>query len=183
MLHDNRTGRVTGIRWVPSVNFDERPKGTRVNALVVHCISLPPGEYGGQNVERFFCNSLDCDAHPYFEHIRGLRVSAHFLIKRGGEMTQFVSTLDRAWHAGRSTLAGTGEVNDFSIGVELEGLDDDEYADAQYHALARLTRTLMAAYPEIGPDRVVGHSDIAPERKTDPGSRFDWGRFRRDIGL
>lgn len=171
------------MRWMPSVNFDERPIGARVNALVVHCISLPPGEYGGENVERFFCGSLDCDAHPYFEHVRGLRVSAHFLIKRGGEMTQFVSTLDRAWHAGRSTLAGTAEVNDFSIGVELEGLDDDEYTDAQYRALAQLTRTLMAAYPEIGPGRVVGHSDIAPERKTDPGPRFDWRRFRRDIGL
>ena len=167
---------------MPSVNFDDRPKGVRVNALVVHCISLPPGQYGGDNVERFFCNSLDCDAHPYFEQIRGLRVSAHFLIKREGAVIQFVSTLDRAWHAGRSTLAGTSEVNDFSIGVELEGLDDDLYTDAQYRALSRLTRTVMGAYPEIGVERIVGHSDIAPGRKADPGPQFDWRRFTRDIG-
>lgn len=181
MLHDNRTGRVTGVRWVPSTNFDERPEGVRVNALVIHCISLPPGEYGGGNIEQFFCNALDCNAHPYFEQIRGLRVSAHFLIDRDGEPTQFVSTLDRAWHAGRSMLGGAAEVNDFSIGVELEGLDHEEYTDAQYRTLAALTRALMAAYPEIGDERIVGHSDIAPQRKTDPGPYFDWHRFRRDI--
>lgn len=182
MRHDNRTGRVTGGSWLPSPNFDDRPKGVRVNALVIHCISLPPGEYGGDAVERFFCNRLDCGAHPYFDQIRGMRVSAHFLIKRSGTLIQFVSTLDRAWHAGRSMLEGVPEVNDFSIGIELEGIDDDEYAETQYRTLATLARTLIAAYPEIGTSRIVGHCDIAADRKTDPGPRFDWQRFHRDIG-
>ena len=182
MQHDNRTGRVTGATWVPSPNFDHRPVGARVNALVIHGISLPPGEYGGGEIEGFFCNRLDHDAHPYFDRIRGMRVSAHFLIKRDGQLLQFVSTLERAWHAGRSALEGVSGVNDFSIGVELEGTDEDEYTDAQYRDLARLARTLLEAYPEIDSGRIVGHCDVAPDRKTDPGPHFDWPRLRRDIG-
>lgn len=183
MQHDNRTGRVTGARWIPSPNCDERPAGTRINALVIHCISLPPGRYGGGHVERFFCNRLDHDEHPYFEQIRGMRVSAHFLITRAGELIQFVSTLQRAWHAGRSLLDGASDVNDFSIGVELEGVDDDGFAEAQYATLAPLTAALVAAYPEIHGGRIVGHCDVAPERKTDPGPGFDWQRYRRDAGI
>jgi AmpD protein len=183
MRHDNRTGRVIESSWIPSANFDARPPGTRINALVIHCISLPPGKYGGDDIERFFCNCLDHDAHPYFERIRGMRVSSHFLIRRDGGLVQFVSTLDRAWHAGRSMLDGVPEVNDFSIGVELEGVDHGEYTDAQYRTLAQLTCVLIAVYPEIGCGRIVGHSDIAPERKTDPGPYFDWPRFHRDVGV
>jgi len=181
MHHDNRTGRIAGIRWTPSANFDERPARTRIDALVIHCISLPPGRYGGEEIEHFFCNRLDHGAHAYFEEIRGLRVSAHFLIKRDGAAIQFVSTLDRAWHAGRSELEGVSEVNDYAIGIELEGTDDDVYTDAQYETLAGLTRALMASYPGITPKRIVGHCDVAPGRKTDPGPCFDWDRFYRDI--
>lgn len=182
MQHDNRTGRVHGTLWVPTTNFDERPCGTRVDALVIHCISLPPGCYGGDEIERFFCNRLDHGTHEYFDHIRDLRVSAHFLVKRDGETLQFVSTLDRAWHAGRSALHGVPEVNDFSIGIELEGVDDDGFTSIQYDRLATLTRALTKAYPGIEAGRMVGHSDIAPGRKTDPGPFFDWGRFLRDAG-
>jgi len=183
MHHDNRTGRVAGARWAPSPNFDERPDGVRINALVIHCISLPPGRYGGGEIERFFCNRLDHGAHPYFEEIRGVHVSAHFLVSRAGEAVQFVSTLQRAWHAGRSALHGTPEVNDFSIGIELEGVDDGGYTDAQYDTLVSLTRALLEAFPEIGRDRVVGHSGVAPDRKTDPGPGFDWPRFRNAAGI
>lgn len=182
MQHDNRTGRVAGARWVPSPNFDDRPAGIRINAVVIHCISLPPGRYGGGEIEQFFCNRLDHHAHPYFEQIRGMRVSAHFLITRAGEPVQFVSTLHRAWHAGRSELDGVAEVNDFSIGIELEGVDDDGFTTAQYETLSPLTVSLMAAFPEISGARMVGHCDVAPGRKADPGPGFDWQRFRRDVG-
>lgn len=182
MQHDNRTGRVAEARWTPSPNFDDRPVGARISVLVIHCISLPPGCYGGGEIERLFCNRLDHHAHPYFEEIRGMRVSAHFLIRRDGGLVQFVSTLNRAWHAGRSAFHGKEEVNDFSIGIELEGVDDDGYADAQYRTLAPLTVALMAGYPEITARRLVGHCDIAPGRKTDPGPWFDWQRYFRDIG-
>jgi AmpD protein len=181
MQHDNRTGLVTGARWTPSPNFDERPPGCRVDALVIHCISLPPGCYGGGEIERFFCNCLDHDAHAYFNEIRGVKVSSHFLIERDGEVIQFVSTLDRAWHAGRSSLQGVAEVNDYSVGIELEGSDDDIFTEDQYRVLSRLARALMTAYPGIQSGRVVGHSDVAPGRKTDPGPHFDWPRFRRAI--
>ncbi|MBS1269076.1 MAG: 1,6-anhydro-N-acetylmuramyl-L-alanine amidase AmpD [Gammaproteobacteria bacterium] len=180
MQHNNRTGRLSGAKWVPSMNYDERPLGVRIDAVVIHCISLPPGQYGGDDIERFFCNRLDHGTHPYFERIRGVRVSAHFLIKRKGELVQFVSTLKRAWHAGRSVLDGTADANNFSIGVELEGVDDDVYTDFQYRSLASLTRALMAAFPGIDKQRIAGHCDIAPDRKTDPGPMFDWKRFHRD---
>lgn len=181
MRHDNRTGRVTGARWVPSMNCDRRPEGTRVDALVIHCISLPPGRYGGNEIERFFCNRLDHGAHEYFQQIRDLRVSSHFLVKRDGAVVQFVSTLDRAWHAGRSELGGVPEVNDYSIGVELEGVDHDGFEEPQYAGLASLARALREAYPGITPARMVGHCDVAPGRKTDPGPYFEWERFYRDV--
>lgn len=183
MQHDHRTGRVLGAQWISSENFDDRPAGVRVDALVVHCISLPPGCYGGGEIEQFFCNCLDHEAHPYFAEIRGVRVSAHFLVKRDGAAVQFVSTLHRAWHAGRSVLDGVAEVNDYSIGIELEGSEQDAFTDAQYRSLAQLARALVSAYPAITPGRMVGHSDVAPGRKTDPGPGFDWQRFYRDVAL
>jgi len=179
---NNRTGRVDAARWAPSPNFDDRPAGTRISALVIHCISLPPGVYEGDCVERFFLNELDHDAHPYFEQIRDMRVSAHFLIRRSGELIQLVSTLDRAWHAGASSLAGAPAVNDFSIGIELEGVDYAGFAAPQYRALGSLAGALVAAYPQVARDRVVGHCDIAPGRKTDPGPGFEWSRLYRDLG-
>lgn len=159
----------------PSPNADERPPGAAATLLVVHNISLPPGEFGGPHVEHLFGNRLDCDAHPYFDGLRGLRVSAHFFIRRDGELIQFVSADARAWHAGLSSFAGRERCNDFSIGVELEGADDQPFADAQYKALARLTAALRARYPLTD---VAGHEHIAPGRKTDPGPCFDWARYR-----
>lgn len=167
-----------GARWCPSPNFGPRPDGERISLLVVHNISLPPGQFGGDAIERFFCNQLDPSAHPYFETIAGMTVSSHLLIRRDGSPVQFVSLLDRAWHAGRSCFQGEEECNDFSIGIELEGTDDIAYTAAQYRALADLTQKIMVAWPEITPDRVTGHSDIAPGRKTDPGPAFDWACYR-----
>ena len=156
-------------------NFDVRPEGTEISLLVVHNISLPPGEFGGRYIEDLFANRLDCDAHPYFAQLRGLRVSAHFLIRRDGELLQFVSTLDRAWHAGASNFNGRERCNDFSIGIEMEGTDTDDYCDAQYATLAAVTATLLRAHPITD---VCGHQHISPERKTDPGPCFDWMHFR-----
>jgi len=149
-----------------------------VNLLVVHNISLPPGCYGGDEVERFFTNTLDCDTDPWFEEIRGVQVSAHLYVKRSGELLQFVNFADRAWHAGQSCYQGRAECNDFSIGLELEGCDDDAYEDEQYQVLAGVVRALEAAYPGMTANNIVGHCDIAPGRKTDPGAAFDWGRLR-----
>jgi len=155
-------------------NFDARPEGAEISLLVVHNISLPPGEFGGQYIEDLFANRLDCDAHPYFAQLRGLRVSAHFLIRRDGELLQFVSTHDRAWHAGASNFNGRERCNDFSIGIEMEGTDSDEYCDAQYATLAAVTAALLRAHPIAD---VCGHQHISPERKTDPGPCFDWAHF------
>ena len=155
-------------------NFDARPEGTEISLLVVHNISLPPGEFGGRYIEDLFANRLDCDAHPYFAQLRGLRVSAHFLIRRDGELLQFVSTLDRAWHAGASNFNGRERCNDFSIGIEMEGTDTDDYCDAQYATLAAVTAALLRAHPIAD---VCGHQHISPERKTDPGHCFDWAHF------
>jgi AmpD protein len=146
--------------------------------LVVHNISLPPGQFGGPWIEDFFCNRLEVAAHPYFETIAGMQVSSHLLIRRNGSSVQFVSLLERAWHAGRSSFCGVQECNDFSVGIELEGTDDIPYTDAQYESLATVTRMIMAAWPEITLERLTGHCDIAPGRKTDPGSVFNWARFR-----
>lgn len=168
-------GRVAGTRFVASPNFDARPAGETVRLIVIHSISLPPGEFGGEDIARLFCNRLDCDSHPYYERLRGLRVSAHFLIRRSGELLQFVPCTHRAWHAGASSWRGRDRCNDFSVGIELEGADEIPYADPQYAALGALVTALARVYPIEG---VVGHADIAPGRKTDPGPSFDWTRLR-----
>ncbi|KZX78040.1 N-acetyl-anhydromuranmyl-L-alanine amidase [Oleiphilus sp. HI0009] len=170
-------GWLTQVRRLDSPNFNQRPDGSEPSLLVIHNISLPPGVYGGNEVDDFFLNRLDHDMHPFFDEIRGVEVSAHFYIRRDGRVTQFVSCLDRAWHAGVSTFCGRENCNDYSIGVELEGQDDDAFTDAQYESLVHLTRALMDEYPIVSKDNIVGHSDIAPERKTDPGPMFDWNRY------
>ena len=162
------------VRFVESPNQDERPPGTLIELLVVHAISLPPGKFGGSDVEALFLNRLDSAAHPFYASIAGLRVSSHFFVRRDGSCTQFVRCSRRAWHAGESTWRGRARCNDFSIGVELEGADDLPFESAQYESLATLTIALRSAYP-IG--AVVGHSDIAPGRKTDPGPHFDWSHY------
>jgi AmpD protein len=178
MDYSLQQGWLRGARRVPSPNFEPRPRGVAPDLLVIHNISLPPGEYGSDCIERLFTNCLDWDAHPYFTGIRGLEVSAHLLIRRCGEVVQFVSLEDRAWHAGRSCFQGRENCNDFSIGIELEGTDEEPYTDAQYATLAAVTRCLLAAYPGLDSGRITGHSDIAPGRKTDPGPAFDWRRYR-----
>lgn len=170
-----------GSRRVESPNFNRRPDGVAISLLVIHNISLPPGEFGGGEIEAFFCNQLDHAQHPYFEHLSGRHVSAHCLIDRKGTLSQFVSFKDRAWHAGQSCFEGRQNCNDFSIGIELEGTDDRPYTEQQYKCLCILTKLLFIHYPGLNIDRIVGHSDIAPERKTDPGPAFDWDRYRRAL--
>lgn len=170
---------------LPSPNCNERPAGGGIDLLVIHNISLPAGCFGGGHVEALFTNCLDCRAHPDFADLAGLEVSAHLLVDRAGAITQFVSFDRRAWHAGRSCFEGRENCNDFSIGIELEGTDTLPYAPAQYVALAAVTRVLCGRYPALTPARIVGHSDIAPQRKTDPGPAFDWDHYRRllsDVG-
>ena len=169
-------------RQVASPNYDARPEGVEADLIVVHGISLPPGEFGGPWIERLFMNTLPLELHPYFAEIGELRVSSHLLVARDGALTQFVKFTDRAWHAGRSSYRGRPACNDFSIGVELEGLDTLAYEDAQYDTLAQVVAALCDAYPRLSPERLVGHSDISPGRKTDPGPAFDWERARRCIG-
>jgi len=166
-----------GVRHTPSPNFDQRPDAHDVDLLVIHNISLPPGQFGGDAVEAFFLNRLDPSAHPYFAQIAELRVSAHLFIRRDGSVQQFVALDQRAWHAGLSNFCGRERCNDFSIGIELEGTDDTDFDDRQYQALAGLTRQIRRLYPAITRERIVGHSDIAPQRKTDPGPCFDWPRY------
>jgi AmpD protein len=175
---DAATGLLVGVRQVLSPNFDARPPGVKPQLLVVHGISLPPGEFGGPWIDRLFTGALPPEAHPYFKMIEGLRASAHALIRRDGEIVQYVPFGERAWHAGQSEYRGRSGCNDFSIGVELEGTDDMPYTDAQYTSLAALSAVLFAAYPTLTPEHIVGHSDIAPQRKTDPGPAFDWARLR-----
>ena len=167
------TGVVATATQIPSPNHDPRPDDSPIRLVVVHGISLPPGCYGGDEIAALFTNRLDPAAHPYFEAIAGLRVSAHFLVRRDGALVQFVRCADRAWHAGASCWDGAARCNDFSIGVELEGVDDEPYEDPQYDTLVVLVAALRARYPI---EDVVGHSDIAPGRKTDPGPAFDWTR-------
>lgn len=167
-------GWLTGVRRIRSPNCDRRPPATAIELLVIHSISLPPGEFGGDGVVRLFTNTLSPAAHPYYAQIEGLKVSAHFFIRRNGHITQFVSCAQRAWHAGISQWQGRARCNDFSIGVELEGTDAGPFAAAQYVALARLTRRLRRVYPLRD---IAGHSDIAPGRKTDPGPYFDWQHY------
>lgn len=175
---DPASGRLFGARQVDSPNSDERPAGQAPELLVVHGISLPPGEFGGPWIDALFTNTLPADRHPYFGAIAGLRVSAHVLVRRDGSAVQYVPFHRRAWHAGESRWRGRERCNDFSIGIELEGTDDAPYAPPQYETLARLAAELCRAYPGLSPDAVVGHSDVAPGRKTDPGIAFDWPLLR-----
>lgn len=171
------TGLIRPARQCPSPNQDERPPGAEPELVVLHGISLPPGEFGGAYVQHFFTNCLDRSAHPYFEEICDLAVSAHLLIRRDGELVQFVPFDRRAWHAGPSSFRGRPCCNDFSIGIELEGTDTTPYADAQYTALAGVLRALFTAWPRLDARVLAAHSDIAPGRKTDPGPAFDWLRL------
>jgi AmpD protein len=180
---DPASGWLTGARRVPSPNHDPRPPGCDVELVVVHNISLPPGEFGGPYVDQLFTNALDPGAHPYFRDIAHLRVSAHLLIARDGALTQYVSLNERAWHAGRSWFRGREGCNDFSLGVELEGADDVPFEDPQYHRLAELVRVLQGRWPVLAEaGRLVGHSAVAPGRKTDPGPAFEWQRLWALLG-
>ena len=172
----DRAGLVRAATQVPSPNCDDRPEGVEITLLVVHNISLPPGHFGGPGIAELFTNRLDPAAHPYYATIAGSRVSAHFLIRRDGSLIQFVPCIRRAWHAGESRWRGRERCNDFAVGVEVEGTDTASYESAQYAMLARLTRALLRRYPIAA---IVGHQDIAPGRKTDPGPAFDWDRYRR----
>jgi N-acetyl-anhydromuramoyl-L-alanine amidase len=180
MRLDPSSGWCEGVEHCPSPNFNQRPLG-EVSLLVIHNISLPPGQFGTGKVKAFFQNHLDGNEHPYFAGIASMTVSAHFLIERGGGVTQFVSCNERAWHAGQSCFEGRDNCNDFSVGIELEGTDDVPFTEPQYVALIALTRELQAVYPAITLERICGHSDIAPGRKTDPGPAFDWSRVRRTL--
>lgn len=178
-FHIDDAGWLQSVEVIRSPNFDARPEHAQIKLIVVHGISLPPGDYGGGHIQSFFCNNLDVAAHPYFESICKLTVSAHCLIERDGHVVQFVSFQDRAWHAGESEWCGESSCNNFSVGIELEGCDDEAYDEPQYQALARLIGALRQRYPEIDSDAITGHSDIAPARKTDPGPAFDWARLHR----
>jgi AmpD protein len=178
VIVDTETGWLRRARRVASPNCDLRPAGTELGLIVVHGISLPPGRFGDGWIDRLFRNDLPPDAHPYFATLAGLRVSAHVLIDRSGKLTQYVPFQQRAWHAGRSSYRGRDACNDFSVGVELEGTDDRRYTAKQYRALASLIVALRAAYPSLNGADVVGHSDVAPGRKTDPGPAFDWDKLR-----
>lgn len=165
----------------PSPNFNQRPQGAEVSLLVIHNISLPPGEFGGGYVQDFFRNRLDPRAHAYFASIAHLQVSSHLFIERSGRIVQFVSFEERAWHAGASSFEGVQNCNDFSIGIELEGTDNLPYTDKQYAALQKVTRQLLATYPKLTPQRITGHEHIAPGRKTDPGPAFDWVGYKASL--
>jgi AmpD protein len=172
------TGLLAGARQVLSPHRDPRPAGTRVDLVIIHGISLPPDEFGGPWIDRLFTGDLPRDVHPYFQTIAGARVSAHVLIRRSGEVVQYVPFGERAWHAGASAWQGRSACNDFSIGIELEGTDVEAYERAQYDALAEVIRALRSGYDSLRDAAIVGHSDVAPGRKTDPGASFDWTRFR-----
>jgi AmpD protein len=171
------TGLLEGVRQVLSPHHDARPDGTPPDLLVIHNISLPPAEFGGPWIEKLFNGHLPPHGHPYFATIHAARVSAHLLVRRDGEIVQFVPFHRRAWHAGTSQYEGRSACNDFSIGIELEGTDEILFEDAQYDAARQVIRALLEAYPSLSPTHVVGHSDIAPGRKTDPGPGFDWPRL------
>lgn len=174
-------GWLTEARRVACDNFEVRPPGSQPELLVIHNISLPPGQFGGDCIERFFSNCLDWDAHPFFDEIRDVKVSSHLLIQRTGDVLQFVNFDDRAWHAGVSQYQGRDNCNDFSIGIELEGTDELPYTDQQYDILQAVSLSLFEAYPSLSPQRVAGHCDIAPGRKTDPGPAFDWQRYLQPL--
>lgn len=173
------SGWLRPARHAPSPNFGPRPTGCEPDLLVIHNISLPPGEYGGPCIEQLFTNCLDWDSHPYFNEIRGTEVSSHLLIRRDGEVVQFVDLRERAWHAGISSYQGRSDCNDFSIGIELEGTDEDAYTGVQYEILVAVSRALFRYFPVMNTSRIAGHSDIAPGRKTDPGASFNWDRYHK----
>ena len=175
-----RGGWLQAARRIDSPNFGPRPERMAIELVVIHSISLPPGEYVGDAIERLFTNRLDLSAHPYFEGLRGLRVSAHFVIRRDGELLQFVSCVKRAWHAGASSWNGRAGCNDFSVGIELEGLEGDTFEAAQYDRLAQVLNGVCGRYPIRA---VTSHEHVAPGRKLDPGAGFDWARLRRQAGL
>jgi len=176
----DKQGWIGAADWRISPNKDVRPDEVKPDLLVIHHISLPPGEFASQNIVRFFQNTLDPYAHPYFSEIANQKVSSHFLITRTGELIQFVSTQERAWHAGASNFMGRESCNDFSIGVELEGDGDTPFENVQYQSLAKLVQKLELAHPNL---QFAGHSDIAPDRKTDPGKCFDWEKFQKETGI
>lgn len=179
MRIERKTGLVEEARFVASPNQDARPDSEPPSLLVIHGISLPPGEYGGPWIDALFTNTLDPQAHPYFATIHQLRVSSHLLIRRDGELVQYVPLDKRAWHAGLSSYQGRERCNDFSIGIELEGTDEEPYEAVQYQVLAECVAALLRAYPQLDRERIAGHSDIAPGRKSDPGPYFDWPHFNR----
>ena len=181
MKIDAATGLLQDAKYIPSPNCDERPEGSALDLMVLHNISLPPGEFGGGWIEKLFTNTLPADAHPYFEEIADLRVSAHLLIRRNGEVLQFVPFHQRAWHAGVSAYQGRERCNDFSVGIEMEGTDELPYEDAQYAALIQVLEALIDTYPGLNDERITGHEHIAPGRKTDPGLAFDWERLGREL--
>ena len=183
MINTIKNGWLSTAKKIPSPNFDERSDPADISLLVIHNISLPPEQFGGGYIEQFFCNQLDPNTHPYFASICELTVSAHCLITREGELIQFVPFDKRAWHAGVSSFEGRDKCNDYSIGIELEGADTINYTDEQYTTLLKLTQQLTEAYPSITSERITGHSDIAPGRKTDPGEAFDWSRFFAELTL
>ncbi|MFT6274767.1 MAG: AmpD protein [Halioglobus sp.] len=181
MLYTLENGWILQAKHSPSPNFGPRPANVEPELLVIHNISLPPGEFGGRCIEQFFTNCLDWQEHEYFAQLEGIEVSSHLLIRRTGELVQFVALQDRAWHAGKSCYQGREECNDFSIGIELEGTDCQPYADEQYSTLAAVTTLLLREIPQMNAKAIVGHSDIAPGRKTDPGPAFDWQRYGSSI--
>lgn len=180
---DPATGRLDVARWCPSPNRDPRPDPDDISGIVLHGISLPPGEFGGDAIDRLFTNRLDPDEHPFFAEIADLQVSAHLLLRRDGEVVQYVPFHERAWHAGASCWERRECCNDFTIGIELEGTDDRPYTDAQYRRLGDVVAALASAYARITPAGIAGHCDIAPGRKTDPGPAFDWARLGAQVGI
>jgi AmpD protein len=175
---NTETGLIENTQYIASPNVDVRPAGADIDLIVIHSISLLPGEYGGPWIEKLFTNQLPADQHPYFQEIHQMQVSAHVLIRRDGTVQQFVPFHQRAWHAGQSCYDGRETCNDFSIGIELEGTDNSAFEDIQYRQLAELIKTLDSSYDKINKNRLTGHSDIAPGRKTDPGTGFDWDKLR-----
>ena len=177
-----KDGRLQGSKWCPSPNYNERVSGSDIDLLVIHNISLPPAQFSNGYIEAFFQNRLPVDEHSYFSEIAELTVSAHLLIARDGDVLQFVNFKDRAWHAGVSCFDGRENCNDFSIGIEMEGTDDILYTYQQYQVLASVANSLIEAYPQINRSSIVGHVDIAPGRKTDPGHSFNWPYFEQTLG-
>jgi len=182
-MYDIQNGWFSQSQKIASPNYSPRPENISIDAIIIHSISMPLGSYEGDDISQLFTNRLDWDKEPFYDSIRGLKVSAHFLIRRTGELIQYVDCYSRAWHAGQSCLGDKTKCNDFSIGIELEGTDDSTFEIAQYETLAEVVKTLLKQFPKITQDRIVGHSDIAPGRKTDPGDGFDWKELFSRIGM